>query len=152
MSKFDPDRPLTMAKFKTVFGHHLPVGTALAIVKEPAAAGEIDLVMAERLFASGLAVYSDEYLPTPVETKEAEAARLMAKADADAAAATDGTPSASAAPSVVQDDLQTTNSELREIAAKEGVAVESDDNKAELQRKIMEARAARGAAQLEVGV
>lgn len=128
MSLFDPTRPLTMAKFKTVLGHTLTVGTALKITDAPAAPGEIDLVMAERLHASGLAVYTDDFRPTPVEAS-APISTPVPEVDLGEG---DGS---------IPADLQTTNAGLREIAEREGVDVESDDNKAELQRKIMAARA-----------
>ena len=65
MSKFDPDRKLVMAKFKTVLGHSLPAGTPLLLAAEPAAAGEIDEAMARRLqnvlAMKRLALSSDEF-------------------------------------------------------------------------------------------
>lgn len=140
MSEFDPARSLIIAKFKTVGGHPLPVGTALSITAAPEKPGEIDAAMARRLFASGIAVYAEDYHPTPIESVEAEAARIIAEAaDLDEAAGDQ---------IEIQDDLRVSNPALRQIAADEGVAVEGDDNKADLQRKIMEGRAAR-AAQIE---
>lgn len=137
MSDFDPARRLTIARFKTVGGHPLPVGTALTIVAEPAKPGEVDEALARRLFASGIAVYAEDYRPTPVETTEAQAARIITEAaDLDEAAGDQ---------IEVQADLRVSNSALRQIAADEGVAVEGDDNKSDLQRKIMEGRAARAA-------
>lgn len=136
MSNFDPTRALVMAKFKTVNGHSLPAGTPLTIVAEPEGRAQIDEAMAKRLFAGGIAIYADDFRPTPVESKEAEAARLLADAPADAEGAPDDD-------LVIPADLAVSNAKLRDIAAEEGVAVESDDNKADLQRKIIQARAAR---------
>lgn len=140
MSDFDPARKLTMARFKTVHGHGLQAGTALAIVEEPAAAGEVDEAMARRLWNAGIAVYAEDFRPTPVETKEQEAARLTAGETA----SPDTDESAIEGDQIeVQSDLRVSNSALRKIAEDEGIAVESDDNKADLQRKIMEGRAAK---------
>lgn len=140
MSDFDPARKLTMARFKTVHGHGLQAGTALAIVEEPAAAGEVDEAMARRLWNAGIAVYAEDFRPTPVETKEQEAARLTAGETA----SPDSTESAIEGTQIeVQEDLRVSNSALRKIAEDEGVELESDDNKADMQFKIMRARAAR---------
>lgn len=140
MSDFDPARKLTMARFKTVLGHGLQAGTPLAIVKEPTARGEVDEAMARRLHKSGIAVYAEDFRPTPVETKEQEAARLTAGETA----TPDSTESAIEGDQIeVQDDLRVSNADLRKIAKDEGVELESDDNKADMQLKIMRARAAR---------
>jgi hypothetical protein len=149
---YDPKRRLVMARFKTVLGHSLPAGTALAVVDEPSARGEVDQAMAQRLFNAKLAIYEDDHRPTPVETPEAEKARLAAEAF-DVAPSDDEV--------AVVDDLQVwqeddeatgkkkgakvTKDDLLAIAEREGVTVETDDNKADLQRKIMIARAARAA-------
>lgn len=159
MSKFDPARKLVMAKFKTVGGHNLNRGAPLIIAAEPAAAGEVDEAMARRLFAGGQAIYADEFRPTPVESKEAEAARLLGGQTA----SPDLTETEIEGTQIeVQADLVTwqadddalgkkagqkiTKDDLLAIAEREEVAVESDDNKADLQRKIMEGRAARAPA------
>lgn len=140
MSDFDPARKLVMAKFKTVLGHSLPAGAELTIAAEPSARGEVDEALARRLHAGRIAVYAEDFRPTPVESKEAEAARLLAGGTA----SPDFTEGAIEGDQIeVQDDLRVSNKDLRAIAEREGVAVESDDNKADLQRKIMEARAAR---------
>jgi hypothetical protein len=146
---FDPKRRLVMATFKTVLGHSLPAGTTLTIVEEPSARGEVDEALARRLFNSKNAVYFEDARPTPVETPDQERARLAREAlrdsPADDVVATDDL-------SVWQeDDAETgkkagqkvTNDDLRVIAAREGAVVETDDNKGDLTRKIMEARAAR---------
>lgn len=163
MSDFDPDRRLVMQAFKTVLGHSLPVGTPLAIVQEPSAPGEVDQAMAKRLWAGRNAVYAEDYRPTPVETPQQEATRMAVQAvEERAAAEDDGEP----AETPVTDDLQVwpvddgetgkkkgdrvTKDDLLIIAAREDVAVESDDNKPDLQRKIVEARAARALAAGEV--
>lgn len=77
MSQFDPKKSLVMAVFKTVLGHDLQPGTRLTIVTKPDAAGEVDTALANRLWASGIAVYDDAFSPTPVETREQEAERLV---------------------------------------------------------------------------
>lgn len=143
---FDPKRRLVMASFKTVLGHNLPAGTPLAIVDEPAAPGEVDEALARRLFASKLAGYDDEVYATPVETPEAERNRLALEALRDGGtdalatddllvwAADDAETGKKAGQKVTKDDLLV-------IAAREGVVVETDDNKPDLQRKILERRA-----------
>lgn len=145
--------PLVMARRKSVGGHYLNAGTPLVITAKPSAPGEVTQAVADMLAAKRIAIPLDEVRPTPVETKEQEAARLMAEARAIEASA-----SAEAADAVaVQADLvswqaddaeakakkgdRVSNDHLRLIAAREGVAVESDDNKADLQSKIMAARA-----------
>lgn len=139
MSDFDPARKLIMAKFKTVHGHGLGIGTPLAVVASPSLRAEVDEAMARRLWKSGVAVYAEDFRPTPVETKEQEAARLTA------VEAPAGEPETAIEVDhfEVQDDLRVTNDKLRQIAADEGVELESDDNKADMQIKIMRARAAR---------
>lgn len=143
----DQTRPLVMATFKTVLGHGLGVGAPLIIADEPSAPGEIDLALAVRLFAAGLAGYADEVRPTPVETPGQELGRLAASAVSDAG---DG-------PVVGTDDLKVwqqddiklarkagqpvNRADLLAIAAREGVSVEGDDNKADLISKIMAHRA-----------
>lgn len=145
MSDFDPARRLVMAKFKTVLGHSLPAGTPLAIVEEPKVSGEVDEAMARRLFNGRLAVYADDFQPTPVETPEQEKARIAAETVQRNEAAVVAAEAAGDEPPALEvpEDLNVTNAKLREIAAEEGVAVESDDNKADLQTKILAARAVR---------
>lgn len=130
MSDFNPKTPLMMATFKTVHGFGLGRGTSLKIVEEPARAGEVTEAMARRLFASSIAVPEDNFRPTPVETPEQEAARIAAaRADEDG----DGLP----------DDLDVTVKALRQIAKDEEIEVLSGDDKATLQTKIIEGRAAK---------
>lgn len=150
---FDPKRRLVMATAKTVLGHALPVGHPLTIVEEPSAAGEVDEAMAKRLQASKLAGYLDELHATPVETPEQERNRLALEAVRE-----------SRRPGVAEDEVveltptpdllvnpaghpnagkKVTKDDLIEIAGKEGVVIETDDNKPDLVRKIMEARALR---------
>lgn len=148
---FDPTRSLAMATFKTVLGHNLPAGHPLVIVDEPSAPGEVDEAMARRLFNAKVAGYHDELHATPVETPEQERNRLALEALRDAPA---GDPDALVATDDLNvwpaDDAETgkkagdrvTNDDLRVIAGREGATVESDDNKADLQRKIIERRAA----------
>jgi hypothetical protein len=159
MSKLDYDRKLVMTKFKTVLGHNLTAGTPLVITDKPIEAGQIDRDMADRLFGGGLAVYAEDFHPTPVETAEQEAARLLRGGTA----SPDLTEGEIDPPQIeVQADLVTwqednptlgktagqkvTKDDLLAIAELEEDAVESDDNKADLQRKIMEARASRAPA------
>ncbi|MEJ7831340.1 MAG: hypothetical protein WKF79_00360 [Nocardioides sp.] len=148
---FDPKRRLVMATFKTVLGHNLPAGTPLVIVgEEPAASGEVDEAMARRLHASGVATYVEDARPTPVETPEQERARLAHEALRDA-------PEGGDLDLLVSNDLQVwaaddsetgkkagdrvTKADLLVIAEREGARVETDDNKPDLQRKIMLRRA-----------
>lgn len=140
MSDFDPARKLIMAKFKTVHGHGLGVGTPLAVVASPTLRAEVDEAMARRLWKSGAAVYAEDFRPTPVETKEQEAARLTA---VEAPAPVADASAIEVDHFEIQDDLRVTNDKLRQIAEDEGVELESDDNKADMQIKIMRARAAR---------
>lgn len=143
---FDPKRRLVMAKFKTVLGHNLPAGTSLTIVEEPSARAEVDKAMAARLFNSKNAVYFEDATPTPVETPDQEKNRLALEAlregrrgRTDELVATDdlvvwpdGTPKAG---------RKLTKDDLLDIADREGVVIETDDNKADLTRKIMNHRA-----------
>lgn len=140
MSEFDPARTLIMTKFKTVHGFRPHVGSPLEIVAEPSKEGEVTEAMARRLWKSGIAVYAEDFRPTPVATPEQEAAALVAERDA---AIEDGQDAADVPLSSIPDDLNVTNAKLHEIAKDEGVDVESDDNKASLQRKIIEHRASR---------
>lgn len=141
MSDFDPSVPLTMAKFKTVHGHNLNAGTALVIAASPVASGEVTEDMARRLYLSGAAVPADDFRPTPVETPVQEAARL-AKSNAALAEEAEALGVEPPLPEIPA-DLQVTKARLLEIAAEEEVAVESDDNKPDLQAKIIAARAAK---------
>lgn len=147
---FDPKRRLVMASFKTVLGHSLPAGTPLVISDEPTARGEVDEAMARRLHTSGVAGYADEARPTPVETPEQERARLAREALIEAPAGTDAELVATDDLTVwLVDDAETgkkagdrvTNADLLAVAKREGVTVEGDDNKPDLQRKIMAHRA-----------
>lgn len=151
MPDFDPKRRLVMASFKTVFGHNLPAGHTLTIVDEPSAKGEVDKAMATRLFNSRNAVYAEDARPTPVETPEQEKARLALEALRDGG--TDGTddlvptadllkwPEADSETGAKAGDT-VTKAHLLAIAAREGALIETDDNKPDLIRKIMERRAA----------
>ncbi len=141
----DPNRPLVMAAAKTVLGHALPVGHPLTVVDEPSAPGEVDQAMADRLHASKMAGYRDELHATPVETPEQERNRLALEALREGRAAggevtptddllvhPDGHPKAG---------KKVTKDDLLDIADREGVVIETDDNKPDLIRKIMERRA-----------
>src|SRR3546814_4517152 len=86
MSKFDPTRQLIMAVFKTVDGFNVPQGTPLFIVETPAKTGEVTEDMARLLWNRKIAVYNDDYRPTPVETEEQTRAREASVALADAGA------------------------------------------------------------------
>lgn len=157
MSDFDPARKLVMAKFKTVLGHSLPAGTPLAIAAEPAARGEVDEAMARRLHAGGIAIYADDFRPTPVESAEQartrEAAEIVERAEAADDDSGEGLTLDEIPADLIAwqaDDEGTgkkagatvTKSDLLVIAERENVAVETDDNKADLQRKIVLNRAA----------
>lgn len=154
MSDFDAATPLVMATFKTVHGFNLNRGTRLHIVDEPSVAGEVTEAMARRLFKSRIAVPADAFRPTPVETSEQEAARIVSEASAplaDPVSPENADLTIPADLSVWQeDDAETgakagdrvTNDHLRTIAAREAIDVESDDNKGDLQRKIVLGRAA----------
>lgn len=77
-SKFDPSKSLVMGRFNTVGGHALAAGSALTIVEEPKERGEVTLETATRLWASGTFVYADKAHPTPVESPQDAARRLVA--------------------------------------------------------------------------
>ncbi len=147
---FDPKRRLVMASFKTVLGHNLPAGTPLIIAEEPTALGEVDEGMARRLHASGVATYAEDARPTPVETPEQERARLAAEALRDAPVGSDlGLVPSDDLVTWQADDKETgkkagdrvTKVDLIAIAEREGVVIETDDNKPDLIRKIMAKRA-----------
>lgn len=158
MSDLDPTRKLKMSRFKTVFGHSLNAGASLFIVDEPKASGEVDTAMARRLFKSGVAVYAEDFRPTPVETKEQEAARLSTSATPAEEANPKGDSAEATLALEIPADLivwqnddeelgktagqKVTNEDLQVIAQRQGAVIESDDNKVELQRKIIEHRAA----------
>lgn len=140
MSDFDPARTLIITQFKTVHGFRPHVGSPLAIVDEPSKEGEVTEAMARRLWKSGIAVYAEDFRPTPVATPEQEAAVIVAERDS---AIEEGDDASDVPLPSIPEDLNVTNAKLHEIAATEGVDVESDDNKASLQRKIIEHRASR---------
>lgn len=144
---FDPQRRLVMATFKTVLGHSLPAGTPLAIVEEPTARGEVDEAMARRLWNGRNAIYAEDARPTPVETPDQHRTRMAVEALREAG---DGEV---VVPDLIvwqADDERTgkkagapvTKADLLDIAEREGVVVETDDNKPDLIRKITVARAA----------
>lgn len=144
---FDPARRLVMATFKTVHGYGLNSGSPLTITAEPSARGEVDEALAFRLWKSGVAVYADDHRPTPVEAPAQEKVRLAAEALRDAGSGELSIPDLTVWEA---DDTETgkkagakvTKEDLLAVAAREGVTVETDDNKADLIRKITEARAA----------
>lgn len=75
-STFDPTKPLVMKSFNTVGGFALAAGESVSIVEEPKERGEITLATATRLFGRTF-VYADEARPTPVETPQEAAKRLV---------------------------------------------------------------------------
>lgn len=75
---FDPARPIAMGIFRTVGGHALGPGDPLKIAEDPKERGEVDLDTATRLWASGTFVYAEEARPTPVESPQDAARRLVA--------------------------------------------------------------------------
>jgi hypothetical protein len=140
MAKLDTDRPLVMARFATVHGFNLNPGKRLAISDEPDAAGLVTPEVAQMLYASGRAVYADDFRPTPVATPEQEAAVVIARHYRQLAP---GQEPGDIELEGVTEDLRVTIDRLREIAADEDVVLASADRKADMQRKIMEVRAAR---------
>jgi hypothetical protein len=154
---FDPTRRLVMAKFKTVLGHGVTVGTPLRIVDEPSEPGEVDKVLAERLWASGLATYAEDRRPTRVETEEEQKIREANEALnlRDFGVVPDGEPPVDAVPPDLltwqTDDEElgrkagdrVTMGDLRVIAGREEIAVAPGSNKPELIAQIIAARAAR---------
>lgn len=80
ISTFDPTRPLAMGRFNTVNGFALAIGESIRIVddsKEPKERGEVTADVATRLWSGGTFVYADEARPTPVETPQQAAERLV---------------------------------------------------------------------------
>lgn len=164
MSDFDPNRPLTMAVFKTVDGFPVTAGTPLIIVEEPSKSGEVTEAMANRLWARGWAVYADDFRPTPVETEEQAKAREAAGLIADAALPViegDGSdlteqlsPELVAPADLVtwQDDDadlgkkagdRVTKEDLITIAFREEIELTDESTKPVIIRQIVEARAAK---------
>lgn len=80
MPTFDPAKPLVMGRFNTVGGFALASGDPITIVpegQEPKERGEVTLDTAARLFGSGTFVYAEDARPTPVETPQQAAERLV---------------------------------------------------------------------------
>lgn len=145
---YDPTRRLVMATFKTVHGHGLPAGTFLTLASEPAKAGEVDEDTARLLWNKKAAVYEEDHRPTPVETPQQEAARIVTAVVADPDAPVE-TPADLVTWQQDDDEVlkkagdRVTVVDLRLIAGREGVTVETDDNKGDLIAKIVAARAAK---------
>lgn len=78
---FDPAKPLVMGRFNTVGGHALAAGDPLTIADEPKERGEITVETATRLWTGGTIVYADKARPTPVESAQDAARRLLATED-----------------------------------------------------------------------
>jgi hypothetical protein len=76
---FDPTQPIVMARNNTVGGHALRAGEALTIVDadEPEGRGEVTLDQATTLWARGTFVYLTDVRPTPVESPQDAARRLI---------------------------------------------------------------------------
>lgn len=74
---FDASKPIVMARFNTVGGHALATGEPLKIVDDPKERGEVSLETATRLWAGGTFVYAGEARPTPVESPQDAARRLV---------------------------------------------------------------------------
>lgn len=75
---FDPAKPLRMGRFNTVNGHPLTPGANITIVEgEPKAAGEVTLDQATRLWSGRTFVYAEDARPTPVESPQDAAKRLI---------------------------------------------------------------------------
>jgi hypothetical protein len=77
--KFNPDKPTVIASPVTIFIHQMVAGDPLSIVETetPEVRGAVTVDLAERLWASGKSVYAEDFRPTPVETPEQEAARVV---------------------------------------------------------------------------
>lgn len=73
----DPSQPLVMAFRRTLGGNLMATHESVAIVEEPAERGEVDEETARRLWARGVLIYQSSILPTPVETPQEAAARLV---------------------------------------------------------------------------
>lgn len=75
---FDKTRPLVMARFNSLYEHEMEAGDRLTIVEERGdAKGEVTLDIAIRLWLSGQANYESDWSPTPIETPEQEAERVV---------------------------------------------------------------------------
>lgn len=161
MSKFDPTRQLIMGTFKTVSGFNIPQGTPLFIVETPAKTGEVTEDMARLLWNRKIAVYDDDYRPTPVETDEQARTREAVGALADAGAVVesedlggDDLTSELVAPADLvtwqDDDVdlgkkagdRVTKEDLLTIAFREEVVLTDESTKPVIIRQIVEHRAA----------
>lgn len=83
-TKFDPTKPLAMGRFNTVGGHALTPGDPITITpdgQEPKERGEVTAETALRLWAGGTFVYAEDARPTPVESPQDAARRLLAVDD-----------------------------------------------------------------------
>ncbi len=76
---FDRNASYAMAQFATVLGHGLNVGTPIQIVDgaDGSTAGQLDPTTAQILFDKGTIAPLDDIRPTPVETPEQEARRVI---------------------------------------------------------------------------
>lgn len=74
---FDRTRPLVMARFAQLLEHEMSAGDPLTIVDEPSGKGEVTDDIALRLWLSRVAVYADQANPTPIETPQQEAERVV---------------------------------------------------------------------------
>lgn len=162
MKDFDPKTPLVMAESKTADGQNLRRGDKLKISKDPAGPGEVSESTARLLYAKQAAIPAADFRPTPVETKQQEAARLLSdepdpvpEAEAPADTVTSDGDQFTPAPDLVtwqHDDEEAgrkagdkvTNADLVLIAGRETVDLPGDATKADMQRLIMEAREAEG--------
>lgn len=78
---FDPNRPLVMAGFNTINGFAMTAGERITIADEPTERGEVTLDTAARLWSGGKFVYQEEARPTPVESPQDAARRLVTVED-----------------------------------------------------------------------
>lgn len=73
----DTSLPLVMASSRTLRGFLMGLHDRVFIVAKPDERGEIDEETARRLWGRGVIMYERDILPTPVETPQQAAARLV---------------------------------------------------------------------------
>ena len=83
-SAFDASKPLVMARFGTLNGHDLTLGSPITVTEEDSeAAGNASPDLARTLWASGTFDYAENARPTPVESPEDAAERATEVDDLD---------------------------------------------------------------------
>lgn len=82
-ASFDESKPLVMGRFNTVNGHALAPGEPITISEDPKERGEVTRDTAVRLWSGGTFIYAADARPTPVESPQDAARRLLVMHDLD---------------------------------------------------------------------